>query len=855
MGDSTKSVGYEITAENAQFVKAMEGCASATTQATAHIKSQLEGVGKAFEAVQKQLVVLAAIVAGGSFFKDAIAEANKLTGETMNLSKRLGMTAEDASALNTALGDIGSDSDTYISAFDKFAKQLRTNEDGLKSMGLQTRDANGNLRDSNTLFQEAVQKVGEYKPGLDQTTAAQTLFGKGVEDVMKLQKLNNQVIEDARKKNEELGLTVTKEGVESSKAYKAAMNDVGDVLLAVKNVIGQAVMPIFTQLGNLFSEAGPQFVAIFRGALSALTLVFRGLQATVKTVSVVIFEMISTTVDQLGNLSELLSKLLSGDFQGASDAWDKMKGRYAQGIRNVVAAGRDAFSEASDAWGGDMGRIWGKGTAVAAPKGGGKTMGEFGKGSEKKGGKTEDRMGQWEAELAEQKLAIAERARAEGSFRQMSKAEEMAYWQDILSRGGLTHKELLAIRKKVAEDGLALDKQAFEARMEALKAERDEAGKNYAERSALAAQSYAETVSKYGDQSKEAEKAYAEVLAEHRAFVAQSQALEASAADARREQAVAGIELERIAMQERVGLGEMTREQSLLAEQQFEQRLYEIKAQALQERLALIDPDKDPVARDQANRQIEQAELQHNQRMAQLRSQTNIEADKGFGGMLKSMESGWGSLLAKMAQGQMTLSGLMRGLFTNTMQVVTQTLGQLVAKWAVQRLGLATLEKMLMGEQVAEQGAASSAVAGTKATEATAVVGANAAEAASGAAASVSAIPFVGWAMAAGVFAATLAMVMGATSGIKSASGGYDIPAGVNPMVQAHAREMILPAKHADVIRDLADNGGQAGAGNGAFAPIVNVQTFAPRDMIRELSRGGTVTKAMAGAYRNFYKG
>ena len=123
MGDSTKSVGYEITAENAQFVKAMEGCASATTQATAHIKSQLEGVGKAFEAVQKQLVVLAAIVAGGSFFKDAIAEANKLTGETMNLSKRLGMTAADASALNTALGDIGSDSDTYISAFDKFAKQ------------------------------------------------------------------------------------------------------------------------------------------------------------------------------------------------------------------------------------------------------------------------------------------------------------------------------------------------------------------------------------------------------------------------------------------------------------------------------------------------------------------------------------------------------------------------------------------------------------------------------------------------------------------------------------------------------------------------------------------------------------
>jgi hypothetical protein len=852
MGDANKQIGYEITAENGQFVRAMEGAASVTQQATANIKGHLEGVGKAFDVVQKQLLVLAAVVAGGAFFKDAIAESQKLIGETMNLSKRLGMTAEDASALNTALGDIGSDSDTYIGAFDKFAKQLRTNEDGLKAMGLQTRDASGHLRDSNTLFQEAVAVVGTYKPGLDQTTAAQTLFGKGVEDVMKLQKLNNQVLEDARKKNEELGLVVTKEGVEASKAYKMAMNDVGDVLLAVKNVIGQAVMPIFAELGNLFAEAGPQFVAIFRGALTALTLVFRGLQATVKTVAAGVFEFIGQTVDQLGHLSELMGALMSGDFKGAADAWDRMKARYAQGIRNVVNAGREAFSDASDAWGGDMGRIWGKGTAVAAPKGGGKTMGEFGKDGGKKG-KTEDRMGQWEAELSEQKLAISERARAEGAFRQMSKQEELAYWQEILSRGGLTHKELLAVRKKVAEDGLAIDKQAFETRMEDLKAERDQAGQNFAERSRLAAQSYAETVSKYGEQSKEAKKAYAEILAEHRAFIAQARVLEDSAAEARREKAAAGIELERIALQERVSLGDVTRAEALQAEQQFEQRLYDIKAKALQERLALIDTDRDPVAREQVSRQIEQAEAQHQQRMAQLRSQSTIEAGKGFSGMVSSMQSGWGSLLAKMAQGQMTLGGLMRGLFTNTMQVVTQTMGQLVAKWAVQRLGLASLEKMIMGEQVAQQATASSAVVGKKATEATAVVGANAAEAASGAAASVSSIPFAGWAMAAGVFAATMAMVMGATSSIKSASGGYDIPAGVNPMVQAHAEEMILPAKYANLIRGMADGGGDTGGGGGGSL-AVSVTAMDSRDVVRSLARGGALSKAMAKAHRNFQK-
>jgi lambda family phage tail tape measure protein len=41
-----------------------------------------------------------------------------------------------------------------------------------------------------------------------------------------------------------------------------------------------------------------------------------------------------------------------------------------------------------------------------------------------------------------------------------------------------------------------------------------------------------------------------------------------------------------------------------------------------------------------------------------------------------------------------------------------------------------------------------------------------------------------------------------------SAAGGYDIPAGVNPLVQTHAEEMILPKGYADVIRGLANKGG-----------------------------------------------
>jgi hypothetical protein len=87
------------------------------------------------------------------------------------------------------------------------------------------------------------------------------------------------------------------------------------------------------------------------------------------------------------------------------------------------------------------------------------------------------------------------------------------------------------------------------------------------------------------------------------------------------------------------------------------------------------------------------------------------------------------------------------------------------------------------------------------------------AAAVAGAAESQAFIPFFGPAMAtaaASEMLATLTMMTAPLLGIASAAGGYDIPMGVNPIVQAHQGEMILPKEHADTIRSL-DRGSGGG--------------------------------------------
>ena len=87
--------------------------------------------------------------------------------------------------------------------------------------------------------------------------------------------------------------------------------------------------------------------------------------------------------------------------------------------------------------------------------------------------------------------------------------------------------------------------------------------------------------------------------------------------------------------------------------------------------------------------------------------------------------------------------------------------------------------------------------------------------------ASTAAIPIVGPALApaASIAASTYAqgfaasVIAASAASVASARGGFDIPGGVNPLTQLHEKEMVLPAQQANVIRDMAKNGGSIGGG------------------------------------------
>jgi hypothetical protein len=793
MSDADKNLAYGITADPTPFEKGMQQAVASAKGASGQMEGHFKKIQDAMGGVQKQLLVIAGIVAGGTAFKAAIEDSNKLTGETLKLSKMLGITGDAASTLNIALGDIGSDADTYVDVFSKFARQIKKNEEGLQAMGLVTRDANGELRDSNTLFTEALQGVGSYKAGLDQNTAAQTYFGKSIDDVMKLQKLNNSVLDEARKKNEDLSLTITQDNVAASKAYKLAMNDVGDVFTAINKVIGDTVMPIFTDLANYFASTGPYVLQIFKGAMLGLVSVFYAVRAAVQMVAGVVFESFSLIIDAAGLLGETLVKFIKGDYAGAWDAGKRLGERYVQGVKSVLSNMDDATKESDAAIAKTFNSLYGERKGFGQPKGGSNTMGDF-KDTNGTENVENSRASEWDAQLAELKLQFQERMNLEGSFAQFGKAAEVKFWSDKLAITAAGTQENIAVRRKLAELQLGIGQEAYAKEIAVLQTQEAEFKNNLQAKLGLLDQQLALVKQRYGSESKEYEGVQKQIVEAKRAASDQLKQIDLQTAAAGRDAALAQLQGRQQISQLEADMGLLTQAQVLAQTRAFEIEKNAIALAALKERqqIALADPDRNIVELSRINLEMEQLERQHQLRLGEIRNLSTKESQRTQLDGINSIQQGWQSVLQQAMQGQLSLGGVMKGLWASITQAVTGAIAKMGVEWLAMQV-----KNMIFGKVVA---------ASTVAEEA--------GKAGAGGVASMAAAPFP-LNLGAPAFGAAMMAASMAFAPMASAAGGYDIPSMTNPITQLHAREMVLPATYADVIRGMAA-GDDAGQGGGA---------------------------------------
>lgn len=297
-------------------------------------KAAADGINGAFGAVKSKFdlvsgsfAALGAIAAGGAF-KKVIDETIGWTSEAVSLSKALGITTEKASILNVALGDVYLDKDTMLAGAAKITKTLSSNEEAFTKLGVAVRDSNGNYRSTIDIMTDTNTALGKLKAGTDRNVAGMAIYGKSWNELSALMKLNNGVMDEAGEKAKRLGLLVGDEKVAAMKAYKAAMNDIEDVVLSLSLRFGNVLLPHLIKVGAWLGNNGPILADAFNWSLKLLG-------KTVFTVGDWLGLMAYRAVTLFG----IIKSAATGDFGAVKKQWSDM-----------VAAGDDFSKRTKDNW-------------------------------------------------------------------------------------------------------------------------------------------------------------------------------------------------------------------------------------------------------------------------------------------------------------------------------------------------------------------------------------------------------------------------------------------------------------------------------------------------------------------------
>ena len=486
-------------------------------------------------------------------------------------------------------------------------------------------------------------------------------------------------------------------------------------------------------------------------------------------------------IDKLNNVQ--IGRMDDGGLGGRiADSMTKDRaGAMANAIKERAANIHEAKAMRGGGGGGSA-----KSPAVASGGGGsGGGSGRKGGGGRKAGGgggsgAAKDPMQTWEEEIKAQKLAHKEMQRETLSHQEWDLAREAAYWRAKLATVDAGSKTGLKLREKILTLEDQLSKQSTEAKINQVAAW--------------------------------------EKLDKHK------------------------LDMEKDAADQALAAGRISQLERLDLEIEFENRRYQIAYDALQERIALAeqDPTYSQSAIDKLKQQMAELGQGHEREQTKNQGKRENQRRKDAPNVMEMLQDGgknvWeeaqqqmGQAFSAMLSRTQNFRQAMNGFFKSMGQTFIQEMVTKPLAGMMQRMVQeSAIYKMIFGTKESLETAAASKTVATKTTETTAVVGSNAVQAASGAAASQAGIPYVGPILAVAAMAAMMAAVMGLMGGggssttttttrIPSAAGGWDIPAGINPLTQLHENEMVLPAEHAQTIREMA---GQSGGDNSTI--IIN---------------------------------
>lgn len=244
-----------------------------TKRAEKRSQEMAREIDKAFK-----VVGLAAIAAGTAFAamtKSVINNADAVA----KAARSIGITTESLSALQFAAGLSGVSTQELTVSLDRLNRVASQGNKAFDAMGISVKDAQGNLKATDTLLEEISDKFVGYTDGAEKSALAQELFGRSGAKMISFLNLGSAGLDEMRQEAERLGIIIGGDLANNSEIFNDNLTKIRSAFEGMVMTVANDVVPILVELTNGINNS--------EKGMGALKNTAKGISTVFQTVAII----------------------------------------------------------------------------------------------------------------------------------------------------------------------------------------------------------------------------------------------------------------------------------------------------------------------------------------------------------------------------------------------------------------------------------------------------------------------------------------------------------------------------------------------------------------------------------------
>lgn len=223
---------------------------------------KFEGLGKACKAAAALITaafvaVSAAAVSAGKALVDMSREGAAYADGVLTTATQTGIATDKLQEYMYAAELVDVSTDTLTKSMAKQIKSMKAVQDGTKlsveayeKLGVQVMNADGSMRDSDTVYWEVIDALGKMKNETERDALAMQILGKSAQELNPLIEAGASRMNELGKEAQAAGYVLGDEALAAYGAFDDQLQYLSVGATAAKNALGTALLPVLTNLAG-----------------------------------------------------------------------------------------------------------------------------------------------------------------------------------------------------------------------------------------------------------------------------------------------------------------------------------------------------------------------------------------------------------------------------------------------------------------------------------------------------------------------------------------------------------------------------------------------------------------------------